>query len=92
LLEAHGSESESSRRLVILLGTNDDQSNLKAAMRMRDRCPDAYVMVRAFGASSFARQVGSDMNLQLVDIADELAGEIKKWIGTLESPDSAGQA
>jgi hypothetical protein len=58
-------------------------------MRVRDRSPDAYVMVRAFGASSFARQIGSDMNLQIVDIAEELAGEIKKWVSGLESPDSA---
>ena len=87
LLETHGSESESSGRLVVLLGTNDDQSNLKAAMRVRDRSPDAYIMVRGFGASSFSRQVGRDMGLQLVDIAEELAGEIKKWIGALEHPD-----
>ena len=87
LLETHGSESESSGRLVVLLGTNDDQSNLKAAMRVRDRSPDAYIMVRGFGASSFSRQIGRDMGLQLVDIAEELAGEIKKWIGALEHPD-----
>jgi len=70
-------------KLVVLLGTNDDQSNLKAAMRVRDRSPDAYVMVRTFAASSFALHVGTDMNLQIVDIARELDGEIKNWVGKI---------
>ena len=74
---------DSEGKLVVLLGTNDDQSNLKAAMRVRDRSPDAYVMVRTFGASSFALHIGNDMSLQIVDIARELDGEIKKWVGKI---------
>jgi hypothetical protein len=52
-------------------------------MRVRDRSPEAYVMVRAFGASSFARQVGEEMNLEIVDIAEELRIQIKTWVGEI---------
>ena len=72
-------------KLVVLLGTNDDQSNLKAAMRVRDRSPDAYVMVRTFAASSFAQHAGEDMKVEVVDIARELDGEIKNWVGKISA-------
>jgi hypothetical protein len=84
LLDDRGDSQGGGRgKLVVLLGTNDDQSNLKAAMRVRDRSPDAYVMVRTFAASSFALHIGTDMNLQIVDIARELDGEIKKWVAKI---------
>ena len=79
---ADGSDRPPSN-LVVLLGTNDDPSNLKAAMRVRDRSPEAYVMVRAFGASSFARQIGEEMNIEIVDIAEELRIQIKAWVGEI---------
>ena len=74
----------SGTKLVVLLGTNDDQSNLKAAMRVREQKPDAYVMFRMFGASRFSQQVAQDMNLNLVDIQQELNQQIVSWVDALE--------
>jgi hypothetical protein len=38
---------------------------------------------RAFGASSFARQIGEEMNLEIVGIAEELRVQIKAWVGEI---------
>jgi len=81
--------SEASREgppgnLVILLGTNSYHSNLKVAMRVRERNADAYVMVRTFDASAFAEQVARDMDLQIVDIAEELGAQLEGWVSALE--------
>jgi hypothetical protein len=83
LLDAQEAGGAAKGKLVVLLGTNDDQSNLKAAMRMRDKNADAYLMVRMFGASRFAEQVAEDMNLRLVDIEQELEQQIQSWIEEL---------
>jgi hypothetical protein len=88
LLDDHGSNGEPGGKLVILLGTNDDQANFKAAMRVRDQKPEAYVMFRMFGASQFARQVSDEMDLTLVDIEEELHEQIRLWVDALK--ESAG--
>jgi hypothetical protein len=90
LLEDQAIGGAAKGKLVVLLGTNDDQSNLKAAMRMRDKNVDAYLMVRLFGASRFAKQVAKDMNLRLVDIERELEQQIQSWIGELEQRSRRG--
>ncbi|MEE3326846.1 MAG: NAD-binding protein [Myxococcota bacterium] len=84
LLDEHGRNGESDGKLVILLGTNEDQANFKTAMRVRDQKPDAYVMFRMFGASRFSRQVASEMNLNLVDIEKELNEQIRFWVDGLK--------
>ncbi len=38
----------------------------------------------AFGASSFACQIGAEMNLEIVGIAQELRAQIKIWVGELQ--------
>ena len=84
VLNRQESGMRSGTKLVVLLGTNDDQSNLKAAMRVREQKPDAYVMFRMFGASRFSQQVAQDMNLNLVDIQQELNQQIVSWVDALE--------
>ncbi len=84
LLDEHGLNGESDGKLVVLLGTNQDQANFKSAMRVRDQKPDAYVMFRMFGASRFSRQVAREMNLNLVDIEEELKEQIALWVDELK--------
>ncbi len=69
---------------VVLLGTNGYHSNLKVAMRVRERSPAAYVMVRTFEATVFARQVSREMDLQIVDIAEELKEQLTGWVTELD--------
>lgn len=90
LLGDHGDAQNGEGKLVVLLGTNDDQSNLKVAMRVRDQTPDAYVMFRMFGASRFSKQVAQEMHLQLVDIQEELEHQIHFWIGELKRHSRGG--
>lgn len=84
LLEDHGAAGQPAGKLVVLLGTNEDQSNLQAAMRVRDQKPDAYVMFRMFGASLFSQRIAKEMRLQLVDIQDELTEQIRAWVDELK--------
>jgi len=84
LLEDHGLRGQPVGKLVVLLGTNEDQSNLKAAMRVREQYDDAHVMFRMFGASRFSREVARDMDLILVDIQEELTGQIHTWVEELK--------
>ncbi len=79
-----GSIGEEGEKLVVLLGTALDQSNLKTAMNIRDRCANAYIMVRMFQASSFAGEVGKDMNLHIIDSAKELDHSISAWLKELK--------
>jgi hypothetical protein len=90
ILSGTGGGERPLTNLVVLFGTNDDPSNLKAAMRVRDQSPEAYVMVRTFGASSFARQIGAEMNLEIVDIAQELQVQIKAWVGEIRKQGPRG--
>ena len=53
-------------------------------MRVRERSPAAYVMVRTFEATVFARQVSREMDLQIVDIAEELKEQLTGWVTELD--------
>ena len=46
--------------------------------------PSVLFPSRPFGASSFSCQIGAEMNLEIVGIAQELRAQIKTWVGELQ--------
>ncbi len=64
-------------KLLIPPGTHNCHSNLKAAMRVCERSPDAYGMERGFETSSLTTRVGGDLGLEIVDIVEELGAQLE---------------
>jgi voltage-gated potassium channel Kch len=55
---------------VFVLGSGDDGMNLRIAMRLTNRYPEALVLGRTYARSAFAEEVSEDANVHIFSIAD----------------------
>jgi len=58
------------REPLIVLGAHDDMINLEAALWLRRRYPDAYIVVRQFNHSTFSAELARELNLLLFSAAE----------------------
>jgi hypothetical protein len=61
---------------LIVVGADDDMVNLEAALWLRRRYADAYVVARHFQRSSFSTQIAHECNIVLFSIAELIAEAI----------------
>jgi hypothetical protein len=55
---------------VFVLGSGDDGMNLRIAMRLTNRYPEALVLGRTYARSAFAEEVSEDANVHIFSIAE----------------------
>lgn len=63
----------SAREPLIVVGTDDDMTNLECAITLRHRYPDAYIIVRQFKGSPFIDELARENNLQPFPMAALIA-------------------
>jgi len=63
--------------LSFVLGTDDDALNLRMGLSLRERHPDATIIVRCFHRSRFNRDLAKTRSLTLVSIEDLVRGAIQ---------------
>ena len=65
----------------LVLGTGDDGTNLRTAMWLSGRFPEATVVARIFSASAFARRVSAQCGFEVVSVAEQLQASIPaEWV------------
>lgn len=63
---------------VFVLGCGLDYVNLRTAIWLRSRYPRAYIVVRCFAMSEFARQIAERQRLALVSVGELLADSLRQ--------------
>jgi voltage-gated potassium channel Kch len=58
------------REPLIVLGAHDDMLNLEAALWLRRRYPDAYIVVRQFNYSTFSAELSRELGLLMFSAAE----------------------
>ncbi|MGI9287948.1 MAG: NAD-binding protein, partial [Pseudomonadales bacterium] len=67
---------------VIIVGTGDDEQNLRTAVWLRKKYPYAKILSRSLFRSSFADEVGNDQSITTFSIAQLLEDNIPDaWVG-----------
>lgn len=61
---------------LIIVGSDDDMVNLEAALWLRRRYNEAYIIARHFQRSSFSTQIAQECDVVLYSIADLIAEAI----------------
>ena len=70
---------------LIVVGADDDMVNLEAALWLRRRYSDAYVVARQFQRSPFSTQIADECNIILFSIADLVTEAIPvEWCAPTE--------
>jgi voltage-gated potassium channel Kch len=70
---------------LIVVGADDDMVNLEAALWLRRRYADAFVVARHFQRSSFSSQIASACNIVVFSIADLVTEAIPaEWCAPAE--------
>jgi voltage-gated potassium channel Kch len=70
---------------VFVLGCGQDYVNLRTAIWLRGRFPEALIVVRGFEDSEFARQIAAHRRLELVSVGELLAEDLRQRLkGALE--------
>lgn len=69
-MESHLTEGD--EEPTFILGSGDDGTNLRAALRLRKKYPKALVVARSFAHSSFAEEVARDAGFATLAVADLL--------------------
>lgn len=70
---------------LIVVGADDDMVNLEAALWLRRRYPDAYVVARHFQRTPFSTQIADECNIILFSFADLVTEAIPaEWCAPLE--------
>ncbi|MCA9642579.1 MAG: NAD-binding protein [Myxococcales bacterium] len=65
---------------VIIVGSGDDATNLRAAIWLKQRWPSALVIARSFRASLFAEEVSRESGFEMVSVADLLLASMpESW-------------
>lgn len=80
--QVEGLIGPSHTRPVFILGSGDDGTNLRVALRLRAKYPDALVVARSFQRSSFGAEVANERGFYVLGVAD-LIGECMPldWFG-----------
>lgn len=66
---------------VLILGTGSAANNLRTALWIKEKYPDALVFSRTNGISEFAEEVGRDHNLQTISITQLVEENIPdEWL------------
>jgi voltage-gated potassium channel Kch len=58
---------------AVVLGSGEDGTNLQAALRLKSRYPNAFVIARSFRHSAFAEDVAADAGFDAFSVADLVA-------------------
>ncbi len=67
---------------VVIVGSGDDGTNLRTAMWLTSKYPDAHVVQRSFRRSTFAEQISDDCAFQTFSVADLLTQSLPAhWFG-----------
>lgn len=65
---------------VIIVGSGDDATNLRSAIWLRQRWPNALVIARSFRASLFAEEVSIESGFEMVSVANLLLASMpESW-------------
>jgi hypothetical protein len=64
------------RAPLIVVGTDDDMVNLERALWLRDRYPEAFIVVRQFRRSTFSEEIARERGLLLFAVADLISAAI----------------
>ena len=68
---------------VYILGSGDDSVNIRTALWLSRKYPKAKVLARCFRRSTFAEQISSECDFELVSTADLLLSSMNpKWLGS----------
>ncbi len=70
---------------LILVGSHDDELNLRTALWLRKRQPQARIVVRTFHSTAVSRQLAAGASLDVFGVADmvraSLGERIPEWFG-----------
>lgn len=65
---------------VIIVGSGDDATNLRGAIWLKQRWPNALVIARSFRGSLFAEEVSVESGFEMVNVADLLLASMpESW-------------
>jgi voltage-gated potassium channel Kch len=70
VVRAHGHDP------VVVMGSGNDSTNLHVALMVRRRHPDAYVIVRTFGASPFTAEVAQEAGVHAFNLRQLLGASM----------------
>jgi hypothetical protein len=66
-----------------VLGTDDDRLNIRTAMLLRQKLPDAQIVARCFVDSSLTRELSVDGEFEIFGVSrllqDALAARHRRW-------------
>jgi voltage-gated potassium channel Kch len=66
---------------AFILGSGEDGTNLHAALRLKKKYPNAFVVARSFRHSAFAEDVAHDVGFEAFSVADLVAVSIRdEWL------------
>jgi len=75
IILAHGHDP------VVVLGSGHDGTNLRAALRVREQHPGAYVVVRSFRSSPFAEEVADEAGAHAFNLGGLIENGIpESWV------------
>ena len=78
-------QAEETGRPIYVLGTDNDEVNLHAALRLRQSDPDAAVIARCFSDSGFAKRLAAEASVDVVGVSGllrrSLARRHREWFG-----------
>jgi voltage-gated potassium channel Kch len=70
-------------KVSIVLGTDDDRLNIRTAMLLRQKLPDAQIVARCFVDSSLTRELSVDGEFEIFGVSrllqDALAARHRRW-------------
>ncbi len=66
---------------AFVLGSNDDGANVRTAVSLARAWPEALVVARGFGTSTFAREIARDRRFTILGVGELLADSIPdRWL------------
>jgi Trk K+ transport system NAD-binding subunit len=66
---------------AFILGSNDDGANVRTAVSLARAWPEALVVARGFGTSTFAREIARDRRFTILGVGELLADSIPdRWL------------
>ena len=83
IIREAGGDGSGGRSAIFVLGTDDDLLNLRTAMALRRRDPDAHIVVRCFNASSLTAQLSAEGRFDVFGVSsllrDALSERHRTW-------------
>jgi hypothetical protein len=76
-------QNPSGSNSVALFGTSLDQLNLRAAIRLHQILPEAFILVRLFEIHHFAQSIADENQLRLISTSFEMQETMNDWIAEI---------